>query len=81
MLPKALAERMQVLSAPPAQHPQLVDWLRLWDLYLTRSVPFVSRPVFKPIRLGKISQPFFTPMSGVMTAIMDWRLGWAAVVI
>ena len=81
MRPKALAERMQVLNAPPAQHPQWAAWLRLWDLYLTRFVPFVSRPVFKPIRPGKISQPLFTPMSGVMTAIMAWRLGWAAVVI
>ena len=81
MRPKALAGRMQVLSAPPVQHPQWAAWLRLLNLYLTRFVPFVSSTVFKPIRPGKISQLLFTSMSGVMTAIMAWRLGWAAVVI
>ena len=42
---------------------------------------FCLSPCFKPIRLGKISQPLFTSMSGVMTATMACLLGWAAVVI
>ena len=73
-------ERNAVPIAPPAQHPQWAAWLRLWDFYLTRFVPFVSRPVVKPIRPGKISQPLFTSIGGVMTAAMALRLGRVAVV-
>ena len=51
------------------------------DFLLDTIFTFCLSPCFKPIRLGEISQPLFTSMSGVMTATMACLLGWAAVVI